>query len=223
LDLGFGGEGGGGIYHSIYDDFFWYTHFSDTSFQYCRTLAQVAGTAMIRLADSPVLPFSYSDQCSVIKTYVDELQALSKSQREEIVERNNEIDEGMFTATVDPRFPKKIPERQPVPPFLNFAPLLNAFDSLSHAAARYATIAMASHVATVGQAQSTNNLLMRTERALISADGLPSRPWFKHQLYAPGLYTGYGVKTIPAVREAIEQKLSSCGRKDWNGSRCSVE
>lgn len=206
LDIGFGGEGGGGVYHSIYDDFYWYTHFSDTTFAYGRALAQVAGTAMLRLSDAVVLPFSFADQSRVIKTYIDELQALAKSQREEIVERNTQIDEGVFVATTDPWSPTKAPVSQPVPPFLNFAPLLNAFDSNSHASARYMTVAAASRLATIQQAQPANTVLMQTERSLISAEGLPSRPWFKHQLYAPGLYTGYGVKTIPAVREAIEQK-----------------
>ncbi|HEX6315395.1 MAG TPA: transferrin receptor-like dimerization domain-containing protein, partial [Gemmatimonadaceae bacterium] len=53
---------------------------------------------------------------------------------------------------------------------------------------------------------TVNALLRDFERTLTSNQGLPRRPWYRHLLYAPGYYTGYGVKTMPAAREAIEQK-----------------
>lgn len=202
LDLGFGGEGGGGVYHSIYDDFYWYTHFADTSFHYGCALAGVAGTAMRRLADADVLPFSFAELAATVKTYVDELQALVKTQRDDITERNKEISEGVFAATNDPHAPTRAPEIERVPPFVNFTPMLNALDTLTRAADRYAKNPYAS----VSAVRELNALLIASERALITQTGLPDRPWYRHQLYAPGLYTGYGVKTVPAVREAIDRK-----------------
>ena len=102
LNLGFGGEVDGGIYHSIYDDVYWYSHFGDTDFKYGRTLAQTAGTAMMRMADADLLPLDFVDFADQMKVYVEELERLAKNQREETIERNREIEEGMFTATADP-------------------------------------------------------------------------------------------------------------------------
>ena len=105
LDIGFGGEDGGGIYHSIYDDFYWYTHFSDSNFVYGRALSQTGGTVVMRLADAELLPFDFGDFAETMQTYVHELQDLSKKMRDEIRERNKEIDEGVFTATGTRRKP----------------------------------------------------------------------------------------------------------------------
>jgi len=211
LNLGFGGEGGGGIYHSIYDDFKWFTTYDDTAFVYGRALAQTVGTAVMRLADAEVLPFQFTDLAETVTKYAKEVEKLAKDKQDEIRERNRELDEGLFTATADPRLPDVPPARDELPPFLNFAPLDNATDALTRAAERYEK-ALA-HAQTNGgaalakpDAQAVNATLLRSERALTSAAGLPRRPWYRHEVYAPGLYTGYGVKTLPGVREAIEQK-----------------
>ena len=103
LDLGYGGEDGGGIYHSIYDDFYWYTHFSDTDFRYGRALAQTVGTAVLRLADADLLPFDFTDFADTIHTYSEQLKKLLKDKQEAVRERNQEIDEGVFTATARPQ------------------------------------------------------------------------------------------------------------------------
>jgi N-acetylated-alpha-linked acidic dipeptidase len=204
IDLGYGGEGGGGgVYHSIYDDFYWYTHFSDTDFTYGRLLAETAGTAVIRLADAGLLPFQFANFADTVRVYLDELKKLDSEQREEIEERNREIDEGVFTATADPREKFVPPPKGPVPPHLNFAPLENAIDALTHSAQRYDA---ARQKATAANMQAVNARLIQSERRLTDSAGLPGRPWFRHMIYAPGFYTGYGVKTIPGVREAIEQK-----------------
>ncbi len=211
LSLGYEGEDGGGIYHSIYDDFYWYTHFSDTDFVYGRALAQTVGTAVMRLADAQLLPFDFCDFADTISRYDDQLKKLLKDKQEEIRERNREIEEGVFTATADPKKTYVPPSPEPVPPFLNFAPLDNAVAALSASAERYQT-ALAKAEKSGGAALANaslgavNALLIESERKLTSPQGLPGRPWFKHQVYAPGLYTGYDVKTLPAVREAIEQK-----------------
>ncbi len=206
LNLGYGGEDEGGIYHSIYDDFYWYTHFSDTSFVYGRALAQAAGIAVLRLANADVLPFAFTNLAETVQGYVKDLQSLRDRRAEQIADRNKEIDEGLFKFTSDPRDPVTAPQRQQPAPQLNFAPLLNALDSLNHAASRYDR----AYNRAVGEghptvAKSVNERLLQAERALTSAEGLKNRSWYVHMLYAPGFYTGYGVKTIPGVREAIEQ------------------
>jgi len=211
LNIGFSGEDGGGIYHSIYDDFYWYTHFSDTDFVYGRALAQTGGTAVLRLADADLLPFEFADFADTVQTYVKELKALSQKMRDDIVERNRELEEGVFSATNDPKKPLVPPASEAVPPHLNFAPLDNASDVLTRSAAEYRKafeqaganggVALAS-----ASLAEVNRLLIESERKLTTPEGLPNRPWFKHQLYAPGFYTGYAVKTVPAVREAIELK-----------------
>jgi N-acetylated-alpha-linked acidic dipeptidase len=211
LNFGFGGEDGGGIYHSIYDDFYWFTHFSDTDFVYGRTLAQAGGTAIMRLADADLLPFDFGDFADTVQTYLKELKALAQKTQEEIRERNREIEEGVFQATNDPKRPLVPPSIEAVPPHLNFAPLENAVDALTKSAADYGKAfdqANANGGAALASASlvQVNKLLVESERKLTNAEGLPNRPWFKHQLYAPGFYTGYAVKTVPAVREAIEQK-----------------
>jgi N-acetylated-alpha-linked acidic dipeptidase len=210
LNLGYGGEDGGGIYHSIYDDFYWYTHFSDTDFVYGRTLAQTAGTAVMRLADADLLPFDFTALSETVRGYADELEKLAANEREEIIERNREIEEGLFSATADPRQRLVPPPPEPVPPHLNFAPLEDAVDALSRSARDYAK-ALKKAAKDRGGADpaslgTVNQMLIESEQKLLSAQGLPHRPWYRHELYAPGSYTGYGVKTIPAVREAIEQK-----------------
>jgi N-acetylated-alpha-linked acidic dipeptidase len=211
LNLGYGGEDGGGIYHSIYDDFYWYTHFDDTTFVYGRALAQTAGVAVMRLADADLLPFDFSDFADTVSRYVSELQRLADRERNEVIERNREIAEGVYSATTDPKKTEIPPGKEAVPPYLNFAPLRNAVATLSQAAIRYRQALDAADSsgggALAGASLATvNQQLIESERKLTSSQGLPNRPWYKHEIYAPGYYTGYAVKTIPAVREAIEQK-----------------
>ena len=204
MNLGFGGEDmGGGQYHSIYDDFYYYTHFEDTTFAYGRTLAQTVGTAVMRLADAELLPFQFTNFTDTLKTYVTEIKKLAADQRAETEERNREIEEGAFQAANDPKNPRSAPARQPVPPFLNFAPLENALETLTRSAEAYEK---AAGEAGGRNAAAVNAKLIETERRLTDPAGLPNRPWFRNTVYAPGFYTGYGVKTIPGVREAIEQK-----------------
>jgi N-acetylated-alpha-linked acidic dipeptidase len=211
LNIGFSGEDGGGIYHSIYDDFYWFTHFSDTDFVYGRALAQTGGTAVMRLADAELLPFEFGDFADTVQTYLKELKTLLQKSQDDIRERNREIEEGVFKATNDPRRPLLPPPAETVPPHLNFAPLENAADMLVRSAAEYRKAldqANANGGALLASASlaEVNKMLMTSERKLTNNEGLPNRPWFKHQLYAPGFYTGYAAKTVPAVREAIEQK-----------------
>jgi len=206
LNLGYGGEDGGGIYHSIYDDFYWYTHFSDTDFVYGRALAQTSSTAVLRLADADILPFEFTDFADTMQTYVKELKNLLQQKQDEVRERNREIEEGVFQATNDPRHPTVAPKLEEVAPFINFAPLDNAITELSKAADAYKRAYDQASASNFGKAKDLNRLLVESERRLTNSDGLPGRPWFKHEIYAPGQYTGYEAKTIPGVREALELK-----------------
>ncbi len=204
VNLGFGGEDqGGGQYHSIYDDFYWYTHFQDTDFAYGRALAQTAGTMMMRMADADILPFQFTDQAETIHTYVTEVKKLADTMRTQTKERNMDIAEGVYKAAADPKKTSVAPSIEPLPPYLNFAPLDQASDNLTSAAAEYER-AFTAHAAS-GQT-GVNADLIQSERVLTDSTGLPNRPWFQNMIYAPGFYTGYGVKTLPAIRESIEQK-----------------
>ena len=211
INLGFGGEDGGGVYHSAYDDFYWYSHFSDTAFVYGRALAQTAGVMVMRLADAQLLPYAYTNLARTVQGYVDEVEKLLQQERDETVERNRQIEEGAYAAIEDPRRPTVAPEKEAVPPHLAFAPLQNGADALTRSAERYADAVKRARLRgdTVMASESlraVNAILMRSERRLLDDRGLPGRPWYRHQLYAPGFYTGYGVKTLPAVREAIEER-----------------
>ena len=210
LDLGYFGEDEGGIYHSIYDDFYWYTQFSDFDFVYGRALSQTVGTSVMRLADAEVLPFDFVDFADTIQKYTKDLQKLLADKQEEIRERNQELEEGVFKATFDPRRPTIAPPKEEVPPHLNFAPMQNAGEALTRSAEHYRK-ALSEKQASLREAQvealsALNHRLIESERKLTNDDGLPRRPWYKHLLYAPGVYSGYEVKTIPGVREGIEQK-----------------
>jgi len=210
LNLGYGGEDEQGIYHSIYDDFYWYSHFSDTDFVYGRAMSQTGGTSVMRLADAEVLPFDFVDLADTVHKYTQELEKLIADKQEEIRERNQELEEGVFKATLDPRRPTVAPPREDVPPYLNFAPLENAGDALTRSAERYRQALSLRQAAfgevPAGTLRELNERLIESERKLTREDGLPRRPWYKHLLEAPGVYTGYDPKTIPGVREGIEQK-----------------
>jgi N-acetylated-alpha-linked acidic dipeptidase len=209
LNVGYGGEDEGGIYHSIYDDFYWFTHFSDTDFVYGRALAQTVGTMVLRFADADVLPYDFTDFADTIHKYNDEVKTLLKNRQDEVRDRNQNLDDGVYNATSDPRRPTVAPPKEEAPPFLNFAPLDNAQAALDRSAEHYARALRAftaSHAAPAQTLEKLNDQLMQTERRLTNAQGLPRRPWYQHLIYAPGFYTGYGAKTLPGVREGIEEK-----------------
>jgi N-acetylated-alpha-linked acidic dipeptidase len=208
LNLGYSDEDQDGIYHSVYDDFYFYTRFLDTDFAYGRALAQTAGTAVIRMADADVLPFRFTNVADTITTYVTELRELLKHRQDDIRERNREIDDGVFAAIRDPRHPDVAPNKATVPPALNFDPIETATKKLDESAKRYqsALESGGTRIASNPVALAAlNNRLRTAEQQLTDPAGLPHRDWYRHLIYAPGFYTGYGVKTVPGVRESIEQ------------------
>jgi len=207
MNLGFGGEADGGIYHSIYDDFYWYMHFSDSSFVYGKALAQTMGTTVMRLADADVLPYDYTELASTVREYTDQLETLAATEAAQIAETRRELADGTYRAIEDPRHPTQPPVSYALAPHLNFAPMQNGVDALTRAAKAYDSASTrALEAGRTADFNAVNADLITSEHLLTSPAGLPKRPWYKHLLYAPGLYTGYGVKTVPGVREAIEQK-----------------
>ena len=192
-----------GEYHSIYDDFYWYTHFSDTDFSYGRGLAQTAGTMVMRMADADILPFQFTDLADTVHLYDTQLKTLLTEKQESAKELDQELSDGTYKALTDPKKTLVPPPEEPIPPYLNFAPLDQASDDLTNAAKAYDQAFAAANGNAPG---GLNADILRSERLLTDDRGLPNRPWFEHLLYAPGFYTGYGVKTLPGVREAIEQK-----------------
>jgi N-acetylated-alpha-linked acidic dipeptidase len=207
LDVGYGSEDDEGVYHSIYDDFYWYTHFSDTTFAYGRTLAQTNGALVLRMAQADVLPYDFAALADTLHLYTTEVKALLETRRSEAKERSAALEKNAFALTDDPKRPLQPPPALAAPPFLNFAPLENALSALDKAAADYGKAAKAAQGKTLPEAdlKGVNEKLTQAERKLTSPDGLPRRPWMENLIYAPGWYTGYGAKTLPGVREAIEE------------------
>jgi N-acetylated-alpha-linked acidic dipeptidase len=208
LNVSFSGlDNSEGIYHSIYDDYYHFTKFLDTDFAYGRALAQTVGSLVIRLADEDVLPFQFTSLADTVQTYVGELQGQLTQQQSETRELNKQIEEGVFTSIADPRRAFRAPVVDTVPPSINFAPLENAASALTQAAERYKKTLDASRSRLTPDAiRSLNKSVIQSERQLTHEAGLPRRSWYRHLLYAPGFYTGYSVKTMPGVREAMEQK-----------------
>ena len=210
LNLGFGGEDEGTQYHSIYDDFYWYTHFADTDFAYGRALAQTAGTTLMRIAGADLLPYEYTSQADAIAKYETDLEKLLKDKQEELTERTLELQEGVFSATADPHQTSVQPPAETVPPYMNFAPMKNSIELLKKSAEHYskALAKFKSGSATISQQSldKVNADLLGISRLFLNEKGLPERPWFKNQIYAPGAYTGYGAKPVAAVREYMDEK-----------------
>jgi N-acetylated-alpha-linked acidic dipeptidase len=162
---------------------------------------------VMRLADADLLPFEFTNLADTVQTYVRELQALLKTQQDDVRERNRQIEEGVFAAIHDARQPRKAPAIEDVAPAINFAPLENAANALTRAADRYHKAAEATRTRLgADTVRRVNARLIQSEQQLLDPAGLPGRPWYRHLLYAPGFYTGYAVKTMPGVREGMEQK-----------------
>ena len=206
LNLGFGGENGGGSYHSIYDSIDHFNRFGDPGHAYGLALARTAGRATMRIADADVLPFEFDNFAETIGGYVEQISELERSLRAEVEEHNRLLDLKAFELAADPTQPFVRPQPREVVPHLNLAPLRNAQERLTIGANAYTAISAQALALAPNEQRNLDVLLYTTERILTSAAGLPRRPWYRHQIYAPGFYTGYGVKTLPGVREAVEQE-----------------
>lgn len=204
FNMGFGGESSGGEYHTMYDSYKHYKRFKDPNFQYGVTLAKVAGRTSLRMANADVLPFEFSHFTKIVNGYKDEVTALADKLRKEANQHNTMIEKGMYALANNPKENMKVPDAKANVPHFNFAPLENALENLEKQSIAFSK-ATKSGVSNVKNKAAVNAILKDMERALTKEHGLPKRPWYKHHIYAPGFYTGYGVKTFPGVREAIEQ------------------
>ncbi len=209
LNIGYGGENGGGSYHSIFDSFDYYARFGDPTFEYGVALAKTAGRATLRLANADVLPLRFGNFADNVRTYLQEVEQLAETMRDDTEHHNLLVDQNAFALAADPKQTYVVPEKKETVPYLNFAPLHNAVARLEGAAARYDSH-LASAMAKGGLDADANSrlnaLLQGMEQRMTRAEGLPRRPWFRHMIYAPGFWTGYGVKTLPGVREGIEER-----------------
>jgi N-acetylated-alpha-linked acidic dipeptidase len=205
LNIGFGGEDGGGSYHSIYDSFDHYTKYGDPGFAYGVALAKVCGHATLRLANADTLPFEFSNFAETVGQYSSEVMKLVETMRDETKTYNYAIALGLWAAVQDPKETFVVPKTRDAVPHINFAPLQNALFKLEASATTYQLHTKGKSLPPALQTR-LDEILFRSERSLTRTHGLPRRDWFRHHIYAPGFYTGYGVKTLPGVREAIEQR-----------------
>lgn len=207
LSLGFGGEDQqAGVYHSIYDSYDHYVRFGDPGFAYGVALAQTAGHTVLRLADAAAPLMRFGDLADTLARYSGELHGLEAHEREASANLATLLDGDAFKLATDPTQPIAAPPREDVVPYLNLAPLDNAIASLKIAATTYDLTYAKALAAGLKPDARLDALLQGLEQTFLSSQGLPGREWYKHLIYAPGLFTGYGVKTIPGVREAIEQR-----------------
>ena len=204
FNMGFGGESSGGEYHTMYDSYKLYTRFKDPGFKYGTTLVKVAGRTSLRLANAEILPFEFKHFTTIVTGYMDEITKLTKSLRADINQHNKLINDGIYKLVDDPSKNLIAPKSKTPVPYFSFAPIENALNELKIQAASFNEKSKKGPE-NIKNKQALNQLLKDMERTLTREHGLPKRPWYRHHIYAPGFYTGYGVKTFPGVREAIEQ------------------
>ncbi len=204
LNLGFGGENAGGEYHTIYDTYPHYIRFKDPGFQYGVALANTAGRITLRLANADLLPFDFQPWHTTVSGYLNEIMKSCTEMRKKVEKHNKMVDKNVYELVADPKKPFVRPEKKETIPYLDFTPLQNQLAALRYSTEKWSAIDISKLSA--DKRMKLNQKLMLAEQALTSEAGLPRRPWYKHQIYAPGFYTGYGVKTLPGVREAIEQE-----------------
>lgn len=204
LNIGFGGEDDGGEYHSIYDSYDLYVRFKDPGFAYGIALAKTAGRSTLRLANAPILPFDFKAFYLTVDGYLKEVITLVDNLRESTDVENRMVRANYFVYAQDPTLPYIPPVAKAEVPYLDFAPLQNAMQVLKKKSDTYTDLVAAHKMPS--QLDALNKRLYQAEQTLMEQTGLPRRPWYKHTIYSPGYYTGYGVKTLPGVREAIEQR-----------------
>jgi N-acetylated-alpha-linked acidic dipeptidase len=210
LNLGFEGETDYGVYHSAYDSFDHFRRFVDPTFEYGVALAKVAGRLVLRAAQGQLLPARESDFAASIAEYADELHKLADGMRVKTRALSKLLDDGAFKLASDPERPRAPPPQAKEVPYLNFAALDNAVAKLEQSAKafdkEYARLQTGENAGADARGERMNAALTDLEQALTDPNGLPGRDWYRHMIYAPGLYTGYGVKTLPGIREAIEER-----------------
>ncbi len=204
-NIGYGGEGDGGEYHSIYDSYDHFTRFKDPGFQYGTALAKTTGRAMLRLANADVLPFDYSILVKTIGEYVADVKSSLEIKRNDNEMVNRLIKEKAYELAQDPTLAYAKPKVAAQVPYLDFSKIDNAMASVKITADELKIAIEKAGSTNVQKRTQLNEILYQSEQKLLNPGGLPRRPWYKHMIYAPGFYTGYGVKTLPGIREGIEE------------------
>jgi N-acetylated-alpha-linked acidic dipeptidase len=205
LSIGYGGEDRGGTYHSAYDTPWFTDHFGDKEEVYGPILAQTAGILVMRFASADVLPYDFTAMARTLKQYDHELKELVKSLQKDAETRKRNLEMNLYPLTDDPRQGLEAPTSLVPPPDMNFSSLDEAIASLEKAAAHFNAARPAMETLSPDQRKALNAELTTVDRKLLGDQGLPRRPWVRNLIYAPGVYAGYGVKTLPGVREALEQ------------------
>jgi N-acetylated-alpha-linked acidic dipeptidase len=210
MDVGFEGEADYGVYHSAYDSFDHFRRFVDPNFEYGVALAKVAGRLVLRAAQAQLLPAKEADFATSIAGFDDELHKLADGMRAKTLELSKLLDEDAYRLAADPLKPRAAPPRPADVPYLNFAELDNAIAKLEQSAkafdTEYARLSAIEDAAANAAQEALNATLTELEQALTDPHGLPGREWYRHMIYAPGVHTGYGAKTLPGIREAIEER-----------------
>jgi N-acetylated-alpha-linked acidic dipeptidase len=214
LNLGFGGESAGGEYHTIYDTYTHYKRFKDPDFSYGVALAKTAGRITLRMANAEVLPLDFGPWQKTLSRYMEEVMKTAEDMRGAAEKHNTLLAKNAYALAADPKKEMAAPKEKPAVPYLDFSPVQNAMAALEQEVETFSGKDLSGLNGT--QKEKLNVLLMHAEQQLTSQDGLPRRSWYRHQIYAPGFYTGYGVKTLPGVREAIEQE-------NWGEAQQQIE
>ncbi|NQV76178.1 MAG: M28 family peptidase [Bacteroidetes bacterium] len=215
LNIYYGGENAGGEYHTAYDSYDYYSRFGDPGFYYGRALSQTIGRAVLRMADANTLPFEFKNLHKTISSYVAEMISMTDQMRESTEVYNQVISGNNHQLAADPTKPEKLPIRKLEVPYIDFSALQNSLVNLELSATLLSDRIAKGNIA-LTSLKALNEALYTAEQKLLTTAGLPRRPWYKHTIYAPGFYTGYGVKTMPGVREAIEQR-------NWKEAQDQIE
>lgn len=208
LNLGFGGESSGGSYHSIFDSYDHYKRFNDGNYVYGTTLAKVNGRLVLRLSEADILPFRFVNMAENIGSFIESNKKLAKAVEKKTENRNKLLDKKAFTISGNPKKTYLPPKRLSLVPDFDFTPLDESHKRLEVSAWKYekALAGVKKGFLSAEQKSQVNQLLREVEQAMTRSDGLPRRKWFKNMIYAPGFYTGYGVKTLPGIREGLEER-----------------
>jgi N-acetylated-alpha-linked acidic dipeptidase len=208
LDLSYGGEDtGGGAYHSIYDSYDHYTRFGDPGLVYGALLSKTVGRLVLRVADADTPPMQFTGFADAVAGYLTEIKKLADDRRTQDPRRTSLIAGDAFKLASDPANPVAAPHAETATPYFSLAPLENTVAKLT-ASAKAFDAAYAAGGATLSGARrdQLNTNLRDIDQLLVDPKGLPGRPWYRNLVYAPGMFTGYGAKTLPGVREAIEER-----------------
>lgn len=208
LNVGFGGEGSsGGVYHSAYDTYEHHSRFVDPGHAYAGALAKYAGRLVMRMADAETPVTRYGDVADTISGYLDEVKRLDSATRDQAAARARLLAAGAYRLADDPTEPRADPPALAASPALDFGPMDGAVARLKSSAAAFdAALAAKGSTLSARQTARLDTALLPLEQTLLREQGLPFRPYYKNMIYAPGRFTGYGAKTLPGIREAIEER-----------------